>query len=213
MDIEKPVRIELMNALSEHYICFEEVNLFHALLPKHIIRADVVAFPRGGQLSGCGIAFETKLPKLSIGGANIAETIKQASDYVYARVAPDVRLKEYVGRRINSSFVFPSPPFRTQMRDLEKEFGSDSAEVLQASGAFQLALHFRVGRAFWEKEYPYKRFALAFGRNDVWNSQEGFLKSGDGLFSQRRRLGTKKVDFISEIESAYGAAKTAINSV
>jgi hypothetical protein len=213
MDIEKPVRIELMNALSEHFICFEEVNLFHALLPKQIIRADVVAFPRGDQLAGCGIAFETKLPTAEIDSANFAEVIKQSSDYVYASVAPDDRVGEYVGRRINSSFVFPSQPFRTQMRDLEKEFGSNGAEVLQASGALQLALHFRVGRAYWEKAYPDKRFALAFGRNDVWNSQEGFLKRGEALFNPKRRLGTKRVDFISEIENAHGTAKPMFDTL
>jgi len=199
MDIEKPIRLELIEALSPHFFCFEEVVLRHALLRARLIKADVVAFPRGGQLGGCGFAFETKVKTQFYDHSHYSEAIKQASDYVYAKVEADKRLNEFEGKFIHSSFVFPSPPFYANQSSIPAEAETQSSELLLASGAIHLALHFRVGRAYWEKSFPDRKFVLAFGRNDVWNSRDGFVKRGDGLLQQKRRLGSKKVDFISEL--------------
>ena len=69
-----------------------------------------------------------------------------------------------------------------------------------SSGAFHLALYFRVGRCFWEKRPPFRRLSLALGPNEVWNSTQGFLARGKTLLVGNRRVGSRKIDLLSQLK-------------
>lgn len=203
MDIEKARRAELIDALGDHFICFEEVKLRHALMSKHCVRADVVAIPIEETFWGFAIAFEVKEPSYKRrNAAQWIQSLRQASDYVYASIEPEKRndnLAGHIGRRIAGAFVFPAPAFGgREIVTPETELAQD--ERVFMAGAMQLGLHFRIGGAGWEQTGIGPRFRLMFGLNEVWRSDCGFCHSGPGLLSGKRTLGSQKVDVMTELD-------------
>ncbi len=105
MDVEKPVREQLIRALGGNFLAVQEVELVHPYFSDVSLRADVVAIPLDGPLKYLPIAFEVKKPppgdesKYTIW----CLAIKQASDYVFAEIA-DKRLADFRGKRIVGAF-------------------------------------------------------------------------------------------------------------
>jgi len=205
MDVEKNRRAELIEVLSGHFICFEEVDLRHALMTKHCIRADVVAIPNEPKFWGFAIAFEVKEPTSKYrNSADWIQSLRQAADYVYASIEPKNRadnLSSHFGRRIAAAFLYPVPSYMPNIREVTQA----DAELVEKddrflAGAMQLALHFRVGGASWEQTGIGPRFRLIFGPNEVWRSDCGFCHSGPGLLSGKRTLGSRKVDVMAELD-------------
>jgi len=199
MDVEKKHRAELIRALDSHFVCFEEVKLRHALMTKHCIRADVIAIPTDQKFWGFAIAFEVKEPTSKYrNAADWIQTLRQASDYVYASIEPEKRddnLASYVGRRVAAAFVFPAPKYALVGTEHEKP-----GDARFLAGAMQLGLHFRVGGADWESTGIGPRFRLMMGPNEVWRSDCGFCHTGPGLLSGKRTLGSRKVDVMAELD-------------
>jgi hypothetical protein len=205
MDIEKPRRTELIEALQDHFLCFEEVTLRHALFSKYCVRADVVAIPLDQQYFPYALAFEVKQPNaVTWNYATWSIALHQAADYVYSSIEPQPsqpHLGQFRGRRISGAFIFPSPVFDRR----GGETLSRSGEEQLISGALQLALHFRVGHAGWEQTGKGRRFKLSFGLNEVWRSDCGFCFTATGLITGKRSIGAKKIDIFSELDG-IGAA-------
>ena len=83
-DWEASKRNELIGLLSEHYFCFEEVNIAHPVFGTPL-RVDIVAIPKAAEFSNRAFAFEVKVPSFSWEHKDWVSTLKQASDYVWAR--------------------------------------------------------------------------------------------------------------------------------
>jgi hypothetical protein len=197
MDVERERRQELMAALGEGFEFFEEATLRHATFTGRKVRADIVAVPRDNRLSGYAFAFEVKEPKDGH-YAFWSRTVRQAADYVYASVEASGSAGRYAGRRIAGAFVFPAPPYDpTGLKGIASPFVRRGEEAM-VSGIFHLALHFRVGRAFWQE--PKRRFCLSFGPNTVWESDCGFRIQGFGLITGERSLGSRRIDVRTELD-------------
>jgi hypothetical protein len=191
MDIEKTTRGQLITALSLEFDCFEEVTIEHFAFRRHRVRADVVAFPRDSRFSQYALAFECKIPTENWQDKHWAYAVRQASDYNFGRVVKDKRFQHLEGRRIAGSFLFPSPAMSMVNGD-----ANDAATF----GIMLLALHFRVGRAFWEPRNKGKRFVVAFGSNEIWRSDTGYTFVADGLIKGKRTIGSQKIDVIQELD-------------
>jgi hypothetical protein len=200
LDIEKPNRAELIKGLSVGFDCFEEVLLDHALFANTRVRADIIAVPKLKELEGFVFAFEVKVPKPNWGYGHWSQHIKQAHDYLYARVA-DPKFPELGGLVVSCAFLYPTPPYNLLERTAIDSPYIEKLDQVLASGAFHLGLHFRVGRAFWEKNPPFRRLVLAFGPNDVWNGFDGFVPRGKGLLDGKRSVGSRKIDVLSQLKS------------
>src|SRR5579875_3575589 len=99
MDLEAPLRRELIAALEPAFLCFEEVEIEHPILSGLSVRADVVAVPVDRQFWAHALAFEVKCYDDSADYAKWSAAIRQASDYVLGKVrSPDAVL---AGRRIS----------------------------------------------------------------------------------------------------------------
>lgn len=205
MDVEKERRAELVAALGEQFICFEEVALRHPLFSKHRVRADIVAIPLDKRLENYALAFEVKEPKHGyMNYASWSQAMRQAADYVYAKIEgrpnrPD--LTPFIGRRISGAFLFPSPAWNPagHVASLDDPFVRPGDEKI-VTGAMHLALHLRVGRGFWEKRSAGRRFVLSFGPNEVWRSDSGFMEASIGLITGKRTLGSQKLDVMAELD-------------
>jgi hypothetical protein len=191
VDVEKATRVELITALSSEFDCFEEVNIEHFAFSRHRVRADVVAFPRDVRFAEYALAFECKIPKESWQDKHWAYAARQASDYNFGRIVRDRRFQQFENRRIAASFLFPSPRMSMVTGD---------ANDASTFGIMLLALHFRVGRAFWEQRKNGKRFVVAFGPNEIWRSDTGYAHVADGLIKGKRTLGSQKIDVIQELD-------------
>lgn len=200
MDIEKARRAELMAALGDQFVCFEEVTLTHAMFTRHKVRADVVAIPLDERLAGYAFAFEVKEPTQAWNYAAWSGAIRQASDYVYAKIDPVAPAVQFAGRRIAGAFMFPSPPYNPHGMPMEPTPFVRPGEEQMVSGQFHLALHFRVGRAFWETTRRGPRFNLSFGPNPVWDSERGLWHHGVNLIAGKRTLGSGKIDVKAELD-------------
>lgn len=192
MDIEKQRRIELIQSLGSGFHFFEEVRLRHAMFEGRIIRADVLAVPVEGKFAGVPLAFEVKEPTPEQQSKFWVKALRQAADYVYAKIEPPVRKCEGlpVGGRIAAAFIFPAPA--TTDYDLQ-----DRKDVL--IGARALALHFRVGQARPSVRGK-GRFALAFAGNEIWQSDCGFKEVAGQFIGGGYRLGSKIINAIEELD-------------
>lgn len=200
MDVEKARRNELMMALGSSFDCFEEVILRHPTFQNHTIRADLVAVPVDSRFNNYALAFEVKNATPDWSAIEWCEAIKQASDYVYATIEPNqASLEAFSGRRISASFIFPAPPY--------DRFGTHSDgrgvirenEVTVATGALHLALHFRVGRAYWWGVSSGQIFSLSLGPNLIWDAKNGFRKAYIGLVTGKRSIGSQMIDVMKEL--------------
>lgn len=196
MDVEKERRAELMKALRNDFLCFEEVDLRHSLFIKHVIRADIVAIPLDDRFAGYALAFEVKEPKVKRRNyADLIQTLRQAADYVYAKIEPRTSigsLEQFRGRRIAAAFLYPSPSVSEYLRD-------DRGRHI-VLGALQLGLHFRVGHAQWETTGLGARFKLRFGLNEIWRSDVGFCHTGPTLLTGKRSVGSARVNVLTELD-------------
>jgi hypothetical protein len=197
MDVEKNRRSELVDALRDHFICYEEVSLRHPLLTKYCVRADVVAIPTDRSFWNFPIAFEVKEPNSKDRSAAAwLQAFSQAADYVYGAIEARERadnLSHHTGQRIAAAFVYPG----------YQRNGSDTADDARfISGAMQLGLHFRVGSASWEKTGIGPRLRLLLGFNEVWRTDCGFCHSGPSLLNGKRRLGSRRINAIAELGGA-----------
>jgi len=198
MDIERPRRAELIRLLGSDFDCREEVLLRHAMFATAKLRADVVAVVREGEFAGTAIAFEVKEPSASWQDKRWLYQMRQAADYVYARIDPRAAKlfdPEPAGR-IMAAFVFPAPPIR--------DFGLDGGTEPML-GAATLALHFRVGQARQSRSHR-ENFSLAFANNEIWQSDKGFKAIARQFLDGRYRLGAGDVDatrLLDERDSAF----------
>lgn len=205
MDVEKKRRAELITALGSDFICFEEVKLRHAFMTKHCIRADVIAIPTQEEFWGFPIAFEVKEPDSKYrNSADWIQALRQTADYVYASIEPQKNsydLSPYFGRRIAAAFLYPAPIYlQGSQQIVPHDIAVAEHETRYIAGAMQMALHFRVGGGSWERTGIGPRFRLLMGPNEIWRSDCGFCHSGPTLLSGRRRLGSRKVDVMAELD-------------
>ncbi|WP_127558005.1 hypothetical protein [Nioella ostreopsis] len=200
MDIEQARREELMNALADDFWCFEEVNLRHATFNRHLVRADVVAVPKDTRLERFAIAFEVKEPDKSWHYAKWAQAARQAYDYVFARIEDSSSASVFAGRRISGAFLYPAPIYYPEGKGRSpNQYCRDDNEEL-TTGILHLGLHLRVGWAAWDFKPREPRFELRFGPNPVWRQRIGFQKQGINLLSGSRPLGSRRIDFASELD-------------
>lgn len=104
MDIEKQVRQELTAGLGSGFRCYEEVNLRHALFKDVRVRADLIGYPINNELDGFVFAFEVKRPSKEWGYGDWNSHIRQAHDYMYARV-DDNRYPDILGKVVSCCFL------------------------------------------------------------------------------------------------------------
>lgn len=200
MDVERDRRRELIDALSSHFDCFEEVKLRHATFSRHFVKADVVAVPFDERLSRFAIAFEVKEPDQTWHYAKWSQAARQAYDYVFASIEENSTASKYAGRRISGAFLFPSPPYSPEGK------GKDNSLLLRPeneelfAGIMHLGLHLRVGYAHWNEKLTKPRFTLRFGPNPVWDQLVGFKDQGINLLSGTRPLGSRRIDFAAELD-------------
>jgi hypothetical protein len=199
MDIEKDLRVELANGLASSFKCYEEVELRHALFKNVKVRADLIAIPLAPNHGGLAFAFEVKRPTPMWGYGDWCSHIRQAHDYMFARVSDD-RLPEIEGLVVAFCFLFPAPQYRPHGPESEHSPYILAEDVTLATGAFHLGLHLRVGRCYWDKKPPHRMLVLAFGPNDVWNSVEGFVPRGRGLLGANRQIGSRSINVLEHLE-------------
>ncbi|MGD9829941.1 MAG: hypothetical protein AB7E70_01370 [Hyphomicrobiaceae bacterium] len=194
MDPERELRDELVSLLGCNFYCIQEAALRHGQFSRHVIRADVLAFPLDSDFFDVPIAFEIKSLKRGREShyAEWAPAIKQASDYVYARIE-DGRVGGFVGRRVVASFVYPAPPWGVEPGAL---IGRVANHQLIVSGAFHAALYFRVGRARKDKKGALE---LSFGPNPIWQSGRWTGAARDFL-RKKRKIGSQMVDVLAELD-------------
>ncbi|WP_288586507.1 hypothetical protein [uncultured Methylobacterium sp.] len=192
MDIEKRRRAELIERLGPTFVCREEVRLKHALFKDVTIRADVVAISTAEPFDGIPIAFEVKEPAADWQVKKWIYCLRQASDYVYARIDRQTLgdIGWCQGRRIAAAFVYPA-------RVID-HFGLDDGPDPML-GAVTLAMHFRVGQARPSRGKP-SCFSLAFANNEIWNSDTGFKMTADQFLDGRYRVGSRQINVFSELE-------------
>lgn len=200
MDVEKEYRAELIGALGSAFECFEEVPLEHPLFRGRKVRADLVAIPVDPRLSGYALAFEVKRPDRTWDYSKWSGAIRQASDYVYGRIAPAGPARAFAGRRIAAAFMFPSPPLNTEGRLTDTGPFVFPASSVMVSGLFHMALHFRVGSAYWETIGRERNFCLTFGPNPVWDTRRGLRTQGINLIAGSRTLGSQRIDWKAELD-------------
>jgi len=196
MDIERPIRAELIGALLDDFACVEHVPLRHALFTDRIITCDVLAIPRDDRFSGLTIAFEVKCAESawcpSAGVTNVpfwTRAIKQAADYVYAEVVSDFDDTSLHGRRIAASFVYPAN-IRRNAKSTEHD--------IRAWGAFEAACHLRVGRAYIQDILGGRARCLnLYLGTELWSTGKGFSSHANGVLRGRRPLGSQQVDLLS----------------
>ncbi|MCW2273198.1 hypothetical protein GJ654_03695 [Rhodoblastus acidophilus] len=201
MDVEKGLRAELIAALSIGFDCWEHVPVRHVVFTDHVLVADVVAIPHDQDFSGLTFAFEVKNPTVK----KVREppywtrAIHQAADYVYATPEAGSGIEQLAGRRISCAFIFPTnvlanPDIRTCGYDEVSDYN-------RIQGAFEVAVHSKVGKARWEKAGRVEkgRLDLWLG-NDVWRSDVGFRTHAPGILRGKRALGSRQVDILGELD-------------
>lgn len=191
MDVEKRRRAELIERLGSSFVCLEEVWLSHATFPALKVRADVVAIPLDGSFRNVPLAFEVKEPVAGRQSKEWIAALRQASDYVYARIVkkPNRIPDDIAGRRIAAAFIYPAP----HIHDFGLDGGTDPM-----LGAMTMALHFRVGQARPSRGKP-ERFALAFANNEIWQYDKGFTIIASQYLDGRRRFGSGSINAFDEL--------------
>jgi hypothetical protein len=202
MDIERDVRRDLIGRLGTDFLCFEEVQIRHAVFRQHIVRADVVAIPMDPTYWGHALAFEVKCVSSRSNYAFWSSAIRQAHDYIYGETISDnEHLKD---RRISASFVYPAPEYRPHLP--LTDISPDMGEALLVSGAFHAALHMRVGRARASLARGRENLTLCMGPNEMWVQDKGFSSQADSLLIKPRPIGSGRVD----VASALGGLGLAV---
>jgi hypothetical protein len=193
MDVEASYRADLISALGSDFLCFEEVEIEHSALPGMLIRADVVAVPVDENLWAHALAFEVKAYGDQADYGKWTAAIKQASDYVLGRIRSDHHV--LARRRISAALVYPAPAHQSYVP--RHDVPPDISNRIMITGAFQCALHWRVGRAhFTERE----GLSLSFGPLEFWSTRRGFTAQAQNLLKNRRPIGSRSVDVCSLLD-------------
>ncbi|THD77999.1 MAG: hypothetical protein E7812_12475 [Phenylobacterium sp.] len=198
MDVEAAHRRDLISALGDFFLCFEEVEIEHPLLTGLTVRADVVAIPCDRALWGHALAFEVKCYDETADYAKWSAAIRQASDYVLGRIRSDHHL--LAGRRISAALVYPSPAYQAYVP--KHDAPADIATRIMITGAFHCALHWRVGRAHRSAR---DGLTLSFGPNEFWTTRRGFTAQSKNLLTNSRPVGSRRVD-VSAVLDGFDAA-------
>lgn len=189
-DYEAETRRELIELLSPHFFCKEEVMLENALFVRRV-RADVIASPKESKYSGLTFAFEVKVPKQNWELKNWLHATKQASDYVWGQIVDETSV--FASRRVNAAFVYPGPNLLAWANDnFKNERFFRDYDVQPLRGVFDLALHFRVGTARLSAARS-SSLELKFSTNRIWSAQNGFSVHADNLLMGPQRLGSASV--------------------
>lgn len=198
MDIEKEQRKELIAALGGYFTCYEEVRLQPAIFPRRTLKCDVLAIPTHPQLANAALAFEVKRPeaKAMLDATYWTRAIKQAADYLYATVLPHPSIERLAGRCVTAAVIYPGPA------ELADGIGQDTESQVLV-GAFEVANHFRVGRASWKSSgnKPRGYLSIHMGR-PLWRSTTGFKEAAITQLCGKRPFGTQQVDLLADLPSA-----------
>lgn len=159
MDIEAPVRREVINILGDDFICFEEVEIRSRF--KETLRADVIAISRKGCEPNIVLAIEVKQHEnYSVG--KFKDAIIQAEKYV----GGTFNLSDGKGGyHIDAGIVFPAYdwfyPNHVEQRNDDSCF---------ASGVMFLAEKYQVGTIQNSGKY----WQIQFGANEFWTQRRGW---------------------------------------
>ena len=189
---EVQTRAHLRAMLESAFETFEEVDVRHALFRKRRLRVDVLAIPRDPGLSDLALAFETKGDRDWL-IPTYAEALKQASDYVLARVEP--KLAAHAGKPVMATFIYPAP--RKVMEPHPHRIEPDK-KIFFLSGMAHMAGYHRVGTARMEtlKRGP----ALVLSVNEeIWNSHRGWRTNARNVLAGKRQLGSQRFPILEEL--------------
>jgi hypothetical protein len=196
---EPEAKAFLKEALSDQFEVFPEVSVRHATFSHVNIRPDFVAVPKDNQFSDLALAFEVKSMSKPTTPA-VAKALKQASDYVLARINHDPKradgLNNHAEKPVVACFLFPAPEWRTEGA-LHGVHDPDElrriGDQIFLSGMAHLAGYLRVGLAFVSEAHRKRSLVLTFGPNEIWVSSRGWRsKARDRLVGKRQIGSTRK---------------------
>jgi hypothetical protein len=172
MDIEQPVRRQLIDILSPIFTCFEEVAL--TSMNEKTVRADVLAISNTDCRVPVILAFEVKAHDNSDPG-KYKDALFQASKYVNAVIA-DTRIVGFQNARVDAVVVFPAPAYRWPT---SAEKVDPSTYVL--TGIAFMAERLNVGRLVQRKT----DWEIIFGANDLWSKNKGWMGNAETRFRDK----------------------------
>jgi hypothetical protein len=181
MDIEKPLRKELISLLSNDFDCFEEVDLYSSRFQRDV-RCDVLAIAKD-ELLGVPLTFAFEVKKIqqwSVG--KYCDAMHQAYGYVAADVK---KLSVIPESKVDAAFVFPSP------RWAWKDAPNTHDEGLVMSGISMFAGRLNVGQAKLDLK---NRLGLFMGAAEIWISGKGWGGQAPAKFPGRNILTPKMID-------------------
>jgi hypothetical protein len=172
MDIEQPVRHQLIHILSPSFRCFEEVTL--VLMNRKTVRADVLAISSTDCRIPVILAFEVKAHDNSDPG-KYKDALFQASKYVNA-VIVDPRIIGFQNANVDAAVVFPAPAYRWPTIAEEVD-----ANTYVLTGIAFMAERLNVGRLVQRKT----DWEIIFGTNDVWSKNKGWMGNAETRFREK----------------------------
>ncbi|RUP13899.1 MAG: hypothetical protein EKK43_14470 [Methylobacterium sp.] len=194
---ERQTRAELRRMLDPDFETYEEVDVRHALFRKRRLRVDLLAIPRDPLLSDLALAFETKGERDWL-IPTYAEALKQASDYVLARVEP--KLAEHAGKPVMATFIYPAP--RKVMEPNPRRVEADR-KIFFLSGMAHMAGYHRVGTAQMENLKRGQALVLSVNE-EIWNSQRGWRTNARNVLAGKRQVGSQRFPILEEIQTLDG---------
>ncbi|MGX9981103.1 hypothetical protein [Methylobacterium fujisawaense] len=194
---ERQTRAQLRQMLDPDFETYEEVDVRHALFRKRRLRVDLLAIPRDPLLSDLALAFETKGERDWL-IPTYAEALKQASDYVLARVEP--KLAEHAGKPVMATFIYPAP--RKVMEPNPRRVEADR-KIFFLSGMAHMAGYHRVGTARMENLKRGQALVLSVNE-EIWNSQRGWRTNARNVLAGKRQVGSQRFPILEEIQTLDG---------
>lgn len=190
MDVEKAVRVELIEKISGAFDCIEEAPLKSSW---GLVRCDVLARPRHPEFSRYLFAFECKRPSQDWHYAKWARAIKQGIDYVDALPIERSANLGLLDTPVTCSFIFPAPHLVPNgMQQAHSELVRQGYED-SLGGMFHMAMMFRTGKAGIISLTNVKYFALALGPTVIWNERSGFYPKAHDLLARGRPRGSRNI--------------------
>jgi hypothetical protein len=187
MDIEQPVRRQLIDILSPTFTCFEKVAL--TSMNDKSVRADVLAISNTDCRVPVILAFEVKAHDNSDPG-KYKDALFQASKYVNAVIA-DTRIVGFQNARVDAAVVFPAPAYRWPT---SAEKVDPNTYVL--TGIAFMAERLNVGRLVQRKT----DWEIIFGTNDLWSKNKGWMGNAETRFREKGIITGLKKERIGSAE-------------
>jgi hypothetical protein len=190
MDIEKPVRRQLIDILRPTFDCFEEVTLVTTC--GKTVRSDVLAVSTTDCRVPVILAFEVKVHDNSDPG-KYKDALYQASKYVKAVIA-DPRVTGLPNANVDAAVVFPAPAYRwpTSAEDVD-------ANTYLLTGIAFMAERLNVGRLVQRKT----DWEIIFGTNDVWSRNKGWMGNAETRFPEKGIITGLKKERIGSAEHGW----------